>query len=310
MRLGEGLSSNKIIFVHSLPHPEKFDNPAILCTAFNMENLFLVYFAEFGKGFLQIVATLLPIMNPPSGAAMFLSATDSASSRTRHLLAKMVSRNCFLLMLAFILLGSLVLKFFGISQDVVLIGGGLLVIKMGWDLVNADNTTPKHDEQLSDSFTPQKMKQTAFFPLSFPMTVGPGVLAACITVGASFSAPSHLILITRLFGGFIGIVTLALTVRICYGYADKIISFLGETGALVFMRICAFILLCIGIQLVWNGLANSVTELYYELRPKTSITSDAPTLPAINIHEQKFIKIPHTGTDTTSTATPSSTNQH
>lgn len=255
-----------------------------------MENLFLVYLVEFGKGFLQIVATLLPIMNPPSGAAMFLSVTDGASSRTRHLLAKMVSRNCFLLMLAFILLGSFVLKFFGISKDIVLIGGGLLVIKMGWDLVNADNTTPKHDGQISDSFTPQKMKQTAFFPLSFPMTVGPGVLAACITVGASFSAPSHPILIARLVGGFAGIIALTLTVRICYGYADKIISFLGETGALVFMRICAFILLCIGIQLVWNGLANSVTALYYELLNPTPITSDGLPSTEGSLYKHKFIQ--------------------
>lgn len=240
-----------------------------------MENFLLAYLGEFGKGFLLIIATLLPIMNPPGNAALFLSTTDGASTKTRHSLAKMVSRNSFLMLLAFILLGSLVLKLFGISKDIVLIGGGILVMKMGWGLVTADDSVQNRNQAFTDSLTPEKMKQTAFFPLSFPITVGPGTLAACLTVGANFNAPSTTVMVIRLLGGFTGIVAIAIIVRVCYGYAEKIITSMGVTGGIIFMRISAFILLCIGIQLMWNGFANSVTELYYTL------SNSATPLPAM-----------------------------
>lgn len=234
-----------------------------------MELVFLNNFSEFSKSYLAIVATLLPIMNPPSGAAMFLSLTNGASAKTRHLLAKDVARNSLLLLVCFILLGSFVLKIFGISKDIVLIGGGLLVVKIGWGLINAENITPKHKEQLADSQTPERILQTAFYPISFPITVGPGTLAACLTLGVSITSTlgeiSFSQMIARLLGCLAGALTLAIIIRICYGYAEKFMSILGETGAIVFLRLCAFILLCIGIQLVWDGLASSITTLYGSL---------------------------------------------
>jgi len=239
-----------------------------------MEHVLLGYFSEFSKSYLAIVITLLPIMNPPSGAAMFLSVTNGASAKTRHVLAKSVARNSFLMLLGFILLGSFVLKFFGISKDIVLIGGGLLVAKLGWGLMNAENMTPKHNEQLAEQQTPEKLLHTAFYPICFPMTIGPGVLAASITLSVSvtglFSDVTVTQLIARTLGTLLGIATLAFTVRVCYGYAEKLMSMLGENGAVVFLRICAFILLCIGIQLVWDGLASSITQLYYSLQPSTT----------------------------------------
>lgn len=245
-----------------------------------MESVLSGYVIEFGKSLLQIVATLLPIMNPPSGAAMFLSVTDGASATTRRALAKSISRNCFMMLIVCILLGSFVLNFFGISKDVVLIGGGLLVIKMGWELVNADNSTSKRNSPVADSLTPEKINQTAFFPLSFPMTVGPGSIAVCVTLGVSFAGHAIPVsmMIARLLGGLVGIFVLSTVIRICYAYAEKLMDLLGETGAVVFLRIAAFILLCLGIQLVWNGLASSFTELYQALTsaPAAEASSVSP----------------------------------
>ena len=173
------------------------------------------------------------------------------------------------MLICFVLLGSFVLKFFGISKDIVLIGGGLLVSRLGWNLINAESITPKHDEQLADAQTPEKLFETAFYPISFPMTVGPGVLAASVTLGVSITGQvadiSMSQLTARLLGIFAGIAVLALTVRVCYGYAEKFMAMLGETGAIVFLRICAFILLCIGIQLAWDGLTSGLSQLYEQL---------------------------------------------
>lgn len=241
-----------------------------------MENTLLGYAAELSKSYFAIVATLLPIMNPPSGAALFLSVTNGASAKTRHVLAKIIARNCFFLMIGFILLGSFVLKFFGISQDIVLIGGGLLVINMGWGLLNAE-ATPTTSDQLAEPQSPEHLIKKSFFPLSFPLTVGPGVLAASLTLSVSFSNSAHdsfTAIIPNLIGGLLGAITLAGIVRFCYGYAEKMTSMLGETGTIVFLRFCAFILLCIGIQLVWNGIASAITSLYHTL--------DAPVIQGIS----------------------------
>ena len=265
-----------------------------------MENFLLAYLGEFGKGFLMIVATLLPIMNPPGCAAVFLSTTDGASAKTRHFIAKMVSRNSFLLMLAFILLGSFVLKIFGISKDIVLIGGGILLVRMGWGLITADDSVQNRNQKFADSLTPEKMKQTAFYPLTFPITVGPGTLAACLTVSANFNAPSTTIMVIRFLGGFAGIFAITCIVRVCYGYAEKIISSMGVTGGIIFMRISAFILLCIGIQLIWNGLANSVTDLY------TNLNASATALPAMSDAPPALIPtLPPVPVENTSIPTPS-----
>lgn len=273
-----------------------------------MENTLLGYAVELSKSYFAIVATLLPIMNPPSGAALFLSVTNGASAKTRHVLAKIIARNCFILMICFILLGSFVLKFFGISQDIVLIGGGLLVINMGWGLLNADATAATPD-QLNEPQSPEHLIKKSFFPLSFPLTVGPGVLAASLTLSVSFSTSTHgsfTAMIPSFIGGLLAIITLAGIVRFCYGYAEKLMSMLGETGTIVFLRFCAFILLCIGIQLVWNGIASAVTNLYRTLdhsAVQITETSQRPSNDFFEYFTQRNTNPAHALPQTTETTT-------
>ncbi|RYF70951.1 MAG: MarC family protein, partial [Comamonadaceae bacterium] len=160
----------------------------------------------------------------------------------------------FLLMLACTLVGSFVLDFFGISLEIVRVAGGLLVVNIGWRLLGAENTESARAARLAEAYTPEMVRKTHFYPLSFPITCGPGTVAATITVGASLADPALVTASARTLGAIIGLVVVALTILMCYRYAQAILRPLGETGTLVFMRLSAFILLCLGIQILWDGL--------------------------------------------------------
>jgi len=211
------------------------------------------YLLVFGKSALLIIATLLPIMNPPSTATIFLTLTEGASRRTRDELARRIAINVGLLIMGFTLIGSYVLDFFGISLDIVRVGGGLLVAHTGWRLLSVERADSPRAADLAEAYTPEMVRKKAFYPLSFPLTCGPGTLAASITVGVSLTDASWSMAAARTLGAMLGVAGVAVVVLLCYRYAQELLRPLGETGTIVFLRLSAFILLCLGIQIFWEG---------------------------------------------------------
>jgi multiple antibiotic resistance protein len=106
----------------------------------------------FAKGFLFVLAAMLPIPNPAATAPIFLTLTDGASPATRTLLARRVARNMFWLMAGSMLIGSYVLDFFGISLPIVGVDGGLILSSVAWRLLGATPTTPDSRAALAEAF--------------------------------------------------------------------------------------------------------------------------------------------------------------
>lgn len=216
-------------------------------------------FAAFSKSFLLVMATMLPILNPVSASAVFLTLTEGASAATRRRLATRIAVNVTLLTIFFMLVGSYMLDVFGLSIDIVRVGGGLLVAYIGWNMINA-NSSEGSAEKLADAFTPEVARRRAFYPLTFPLTYGPGSLAATITVGVSLIDREPLATVVSVIGAAVGSVAVGVVILLCNRYADKVLKPLGETGTIVFLRISAFILLCLGIQIAWSGMGNMVSD--------------------------------------------------
>ena len=141
----------------------------------------------FGKSFLFVFAAILPILNPAATAPIFLGLTEGASASTRKLLARRIARNMFALMVGSMLVGSYVLDFFGISLPIVRVGGGLIVAASAWRLLNAGHATQDSRTELAEAFTPEQARRQAFYPLTFPISCGPGSIAAAITARSSGS---------------------------------------------------------------------------------------------------------------------------
>jgi multiple antibiotic resistance protein len=213
------------------------------------------------RGFLFALAAILPILNPAATAPIFLSLTEGASSTTRALLAQRIARNMFLLMAGSMLVGSYVLDFFGISLPIVRVGGGLIVAAAAWRLLTASPTTMDSRADLAEAFTPEQASRQAFYPLTFPISCGPGSIAAAITVGVSLTDERVSISRARIGGGVLALVACGVLMYFAFRYAQQLLRPLGEAGTVVFLRLAAFILLCLGVQIVWEGVSELLVDL-------------------------------------------------
>lgn len=204
------------------------------------------------NAFLLVYAALFPIVNPVGSAPIFLRLTMPYSTDERSSLALGVARNSFLLLLGSLLIGSHVLVFFGITLPVVRIAGGLVVAAFGWQLLHAGE---EPDDKRSAATAPPGASTDAFYPLTMPLTVGPGSISVAVTLGSQRpSAASGVADLALLGGGAIaGLAAITVTIYVCYRFAGNLVTVLGERGTSVLMRLSAFILFCIGIQIVWNG---------------------------------------------------------
>jgi multiple antibiotic resistance protein len=88
--------------------------------------------------------------------------------------------------------------------------------------------------------------------LTLPLTVGPGSISVAIAVGAS-RPPGNVARWTLLVAALLGCGFLAVTIYLTYRFAEPIGRILGDTAMNIIIRLSSFILLCIGVQIVWNG---------------------------------------------------------
>jgi multiple antibiotic resistance protein len=207
---------------------------------------------HFGSVVLLAIGALLPIVDPLGGAPIFMVMTADLSSSQRRQMAKSVALNSFLLLIASTLIGAYVLDFFGVSIPAVQVAGGAVVCMIGWSLLNSPNSPPAIERNSAHGPTTDDLSQQAFYPMTLPLTVGPGSISVALTLGANPRTGLRTLLVTAL-GHAVGILLVAVGVYLCYAYADRILQKLGPTGTSVVMRLTAFILLCIGVQIGWNG---------------------------------------------------------
>jgi multiple antibiotic resistance protein len=209
-------------------------------------------FREVTASALLAVGALFPIVDPLGNTPIFLSLTRGLSERGQAKLARRIAVNSLVLLIVSIFIGTNILGFFGISLPVVQVGGGLLVVSTGWTLLRrADDDGT---EEIKKPCNEANYMRQAFYPLTLPLTVGPGSIAAAITVGANRreGAGWHWPMSVGLLIGAVGI---AASVYLCYRFAERIAKALGEAAMNVILRLSSFILVCIGVQIAWNGLS-------------------------------------------------------
>lgn len=200
---------------------------------------------------LVTIAALIPITNPPGNAPIFISLTRGMGEAERASMARRVALSCFALLVAATFVGSYVLQFFDISLPVVRVAGGLLVAATAWRLLTAEGGSTSDAPSTTMEKTADEIAGRAFYPLSFPLTVGPGSISIAITLGAAL--PSRGALFASSAGLIVGILVVCLAIYLAYRFATRFVRLLGETGTAVFLRLSAFILLCIGVQICWDG---------------------------------------------------------
>ncbi len=204
---------------------------------------------EILESCLLVLTALFPIVNPLGNVPIFLSLTPGYSSGARAMLSWKIALNSFWLLMGSMLIGSHILDFFGLSIPVVQLGGGLIVVSTGWTLLRQepDQARATAERKISS----QDIANRAFYPLTLPLTVGPGSISVAITLGANQTP--HRGAGVRLIAAIVGPALMAITIYLSYRFAERLARFLGQTAMNVVVRLMSFILLCIGVQIVWNG---------------------------------------------------------
>jgi multiple antibiotic resistance protein len=205
---------------------------------------------EAAKNLLLVLVALFPIVDPLGGSPFFLALTREYAPESRKALAWRIAIDSFFLLIGSYFIGTYILAFFGISLPVVQLGGGLIVIATGWALLK-QRDDEKHD--VHRTVQPQDTYRQAFYPLTMPLTVGPGSISVAITLGAN-AAHRHTLHPLTILTALIGMVLIAISILLCYGFADRIAQILGATGMTVITQLSSFFLVCIGVQIAWNGI--------------------------------------------------------
>jgi multiple antibiotic resistance protein len=211
------------------------------------------YLGWFLRGLVLVPVTLLPIINPLSTAPVF-AATVGTDHRSASRLARQVAINAWFVLVVSMLIGSHVLALFGISLPVVRIGGGLLVAATAWRLLHRTDDDDVHAvaAQNAATLSDAEVVQRSFFPITFPLTTGPGTIAASIALGARVPPDPAKVALGVLIA-FAGAALVSVVLYLIFRNSVAVLAKLGRIGTLVMIRLMAFILLCIGIQIMWTG---------------------------------------------------------
>lgn len=166
----------------------------------------------------------------------------------------MIALNGLILILTSIFIGTHILTFFGISLPVVQVGGGLVVISTGWTLLRQPNDDETGENGVKRECSETNYSRQVFYPLTLPLTVGPGSISVAFTVGANRPEGSEWR--WPLIGGMLlGSFLIAASIYLSYRFAERLGRTLGESAMNVMIRLSSFILVCIGVQILWNGLS-------------------------------------------------------
>jgi len=212
--------------------------------------------SQLSAAFLYVFLGLFPIVNPMGVAPIFLQWTSGVTPEMRHRLVWRISLGSFFLMVASFLVGSHILAWFGLTLAAVQIAGGLVLLNAGWRMLQQGDEPHLRKKQAN---IPEEQALTrAFFPLTLPLTVGPGTISVAIAMGAKGGESADIYLYA--LGGCLGCLALAVFIYVCYRFAEKLVVLLGTAGTDVVMRLSAFILLCLSVQIIWRGIHSLMTQ--------------------------------------------------
>jgi multiple antibiotic resistance protein len=212
--------------------------------------------------FLLAFGALFSIVNPLSGAFIFFGATLGLEPKMRAHVSRWVAIYAFSIVAASLYIGAYVLSFFGISIPVLRVAGGIIVSMSGWRMLTEPDAT---EQRRSETPYPRSVdvppSRLAFYPLTMPLTTGPGTISVAISIGAGRPSGFHASSLAFFVETLAAVALIAVLVYLLYRHSARLADLIGPTGTTIIVRLSAFLLFCIGIQVLWNGAAELLGTL-------------------------------------------------
>ena len=198
---------------------------------------------------LATITALLPIANPLTTIAVLPALAGHLTPIER---AKQVKRACYYMaaiLVVFLLAGAVLLDFFSISVPGLRIAGGLIVCKFGFNMLLPPDEHP-HEQKIISK------RDISFSPLAMPTLSGPGSIAVVISMSTGVHSQTALPIWLGYLSVVLGILLVAYASWLVLRASERLTSLLGEEGIEAISRIMGFLLICIGVQFIINGIGN------------------------------------------------------
>ena len=208
--------------------------------------------SHFWELILGTVAGLLPVINPLAAAPTFLAITEGDSQARRLAQLRRACGFMVAILVGFLLFGTFIMNAFGISIPGLRIAGGMLVVGIGWRMLLGTNEALPHGEAANQAA--RAKPDVSFTPLAMPMLSGPGSIA--VTVGFTSFATG----LSDYLAIILGILVVA---GLSYGtlrLSGRVVRVIGANGMNALTKIMGFLLVCVGIQFVVNGMLAIATD--------------------------------------------------
>lgn len=202
--------------------------------------------------YLGTLIGLLPIINPLSAGPTFLAITEGDSEERRREQALKGSLYMVAILVSFLIGGTFIMQFFGISIPGLRITGGILLTGIGLNMLRAQK-----DERETDGAEREAARRKvdiSFSPLAMPMLSGPGSIA--VTLGFTSLATGWLDYVAIIAG----IVTVAIITYIVLRLSGRLVDVIGPVGVSALTKIMGFLLMSMGVQFVVNGVLGIATD--------------------------------------------------
>jgi multiple antibiotic resistance protein len=213
---------------------------------------------QFDLPFLHLIfigfLSLFPAVNPVGSAFIVDPLLGGLNMQERKRAAKKVALYCFAICTISALVGSWILKLFGISIPIVQVAGGIMICRMGWQLLTSDDEIKGKKETARPDSRAGEIDNILFYPVAFPMTTGAGTISVLLTLSAHENEKGILDHFMNLGALFVAIVFICLLIYICYANTPRLIHRLGPRGEQIVNRLSAFLVFCIGMQIAYSGI--------------------------------------------------------
>ena len=220
------------------------------------------FFHYFALGF----SALLPLINPPGNALELVGIVGAGEPKTYKTLAHKIAVNMVIFLTVVSLAGPYILHFFGISIEVLQVVGGVVLAAMGWDLLNKHVAAKEMDDPqvrlAAGECVANYWKSRAFYPLTFPVSVGPGSVAVMLTLSAQAKGVDISSRVPAFIGLFACVVVMSGINYIFCAYAPLITGRFSSAVVNGVLRLIAFLLMCVGAQIAWNGVQTLILSVH------------------------------------------------
>ena len=211
-------------------------------------------------GFTTAFVALFPVINPIGNSFVVNGFINEMGEDDRKMAVKKIFLNCLVIGLGSIVIGHLVMLLFGLAIPVIQVGGGIIICKTGLEWISGKGTMNQKIMEVSDE-TMQKLyvedvKSKLFYPISFPICLGPGSISVIFTLMANSSVRSNVLQSVANYVTIAVVIFLILLILYVLLMQGRLITRrLGNSGNLIINKLVAFITFCVGIQILVTGIS-------------------------------------------------------